>query len=457
MIICPWLYIGIWLSLTDSLIYLVSLLVSQTRKGKGKQSSWQELQHLLSEAAEDKREEVSGSAEKDGGSVSATGEKETEGEGGVGREGPGENGKENTEAADIESEMPAPVATEDEQEERDEVGGDCGEATPTTPTASEPAPAETVDDDTTPDEVIEPNERIKPLHTEEDAPVESTGAVETSDVPSPRQPEEDTPPNEDTPTLNREENEATPTKNRPLTSAEFKEGSLEGCLRRFCSVEVLSGVNRFYCSVCSRRRSDEKSAARARAVRQRETNCENSERGLAEEEGREGGSGSSVDPEPAQPELPAVTESHEPEEEEDCAAEIEEREPRALEADPPGDGRDVDGQTVPSSGEPTGGVEELVEKTAAMQLAEEEEKGRGKESEEDDDKQGDDFGSRSNLGSASQCENGEESDYEGMCVLPNNVSTHVHDHKHCYNLQKYTWYVYIMKNVELRTMPTICR
>ena len=50
--------------------------------------------------------------------------------------------------------------------------------------------------------------------------------------------------------------EATPT----LLIQSCPEDSLEGCLRRFCSPEVLTGTNRFACSICTQRKVAENSS-----------------------------------------------------------------------------------------------------------------------------------------------------------------------------------------------------
>ena len=40
----------------------------------------------------------------------------------------------------------------------------------------------------------------------------------------------------------------------PLTSVDCDEDSIEGCLKRFCSAEVLTGSNRIYCATCTERK-----------------------------------------------------------------------------------------------------------------------------------------------------------------------------------------------------------
>ena len=210
------------------------------------------------------------------------------------------------EGVDIGSETPASAATEELQ------GNLCSnpDTTPLPPAISESNKA--VEDATQPNTMPavqddeHNNERVQLAQAEEQFPVENVDAVETTEDASPRQPEEATttsneyasqttddasprqpeatpPSSEDaktasppqpekaTPPSNTpipcEENMATPTRNQTLTSVQFREDSLEGCLKKFCSVEILTGVNQFCCEVCTRQRASEISAAvRARSA-----------------------------------------------------------------------------------------------------------------------------------------------------------------------------------------------
>ena len=68
--------------------------------------------------------------------------------------------------------------------------------------------------------------------------------------------------------------EATPTPSEtcsPLTSVVCSEDSIEGCLKRFCTPEVLTDANQFFCAMCTRRSSEQKAAAK----RARGSSCEN--------------------------------------------------------------------------------------------------------------------------------------------------------------------------------------
>ena len=176
--------------------------------------------------------------------------------------------------ADIQSETPAAAAAEEQEEAQNEACSNP-ETTPISPIETSTVPEAEVDQHS--------DERVEPTHADEELPADDVVAVETADDALPRQPEATPPPlhkdasqttdnaspmqTETTPPLNK----ATPTRNRPLTSEQFKEDSLEGCLRKFCSVEILSGVNQFYCDVCTQQRARDRAAANATS----ETNREN--------------------------------------------------------------------------------------------------------------------------------------------------------------------------------------
>ena len=70
--------------------------------------------------------------------------------------------------------------------------------------------------------------------------------------------------------------EATPTSLiqscSPLNPVASTEDSLEGCLRRFCSPEVLTGSNRFACSICTQRKAAEKSS-----LQEQDISCDDKE------------------------------------------------------------------------------------------------------------------------------------------------------------------------------------
>ena len=281
--------------------------------------SFQDLQNMLNEADEEREGGERGGEEgekreetKDEGEVGeegGEGEKREDGEEGgdkgvrseakettAGEAEPAEKSEEpENEGADIESETPVSAATEELQ------GSLCSnpETTPLPPAVSESN--KDVEDATQPNTMPavqddeHNNERVQPTHAADQFPVENVDAVETTEDASPRQPEEATTPSNEyssndasprqpeatplssedaappqpekatpPPILNenaREENTATPTRNRTLTSDRFREDSLEGCLRKFCSVEVLTGVNQFCCEVCTRQRASEISAA----------------------------------------------------------------------------------------------------------------------------------------------------------------------------------------------------
>ena len=112
-----------------------------------------------------------------------------------------------------------------------------------------------------PGEAILPNEGVKPAHQEAHLPEETTATEESTNDASPRQLKQATPPLEQPLTCIQVKEEATPTTNQPLTSNDIREDSLEGCLRKFCSPELLSGINQFYCAVCTQRRATERASA----------------------------------------------------------------------------------------------------------------------------------------------------------------------------------------------------
>ena len=55
----------------------------------------------------------------------------------------------------------------------------------------------------------------------------------------------------------------------PLTFASYREDSIEGCLRKFCSKELLTGNNRFVCDCCTRRKANEKAAVKMECEEER--------------------------------------------------------------------------------------------------------------------------------------------------------------------------------------------
>ena len=211
--------------------------------------------------------------------------------------------KSETAGADIETKT-LPMAAEEGREE--EQNDDCSnpETTPPPPTvcgANETRESNAVPGD---DE-----ETVEPARAEEDLPAESTAVMKTEADASPRQPEttppsnegdasprqpdettplsnenhtspqqpeETTPPSNEPTTENDKQNETTPTLNGISTVKQFEEDTLEGCLSKFCSIENLSGVNRFCCSFCTQQRAKEKAAERTRnTARRSRTNGEN--------------------------------------------------------------------------------------------------------------------------------------------------------------------------------------
>ena len=75
---------------------------------------------------------------------------------------------------------------------------------------------------------------------------------ETGDAVLPRQPEETTPNLYDTCS--------------PLNSVVCDEDSIEGCLRKFCSPELLTGSNQFLCSSCTQRKAAQKASLKLKVV-----------------------------------------------------------------------------------------------------------------------------------------------------------------------------------------------
>ena len=134
-------------------------------------------------------------------------------------------------------------------------------------------------------ESTDPNERVKPTHPDVELPAEDAVAVETTTDASPRQPKQATPPsNEPSSTAT---DIAYDDELDPLSSIQFKQGSLEACLKKFCSEEVLSGINQFFCSVCTQRRAQETSAETSTEKKSCKKNCEQKVESPANEEQRE--------------------------------------------------------------------------------------------------------------------------------------------------------------------------
>ena len=137
-------------------------------------------------------------------------------------------------------------------------------------------------------ESTDPDERVKPTHPDIELPAEDAVAVETTTDASPRQPKQATPPsNEPSSTAT---DIAYDDELDPLSSIQFKQGSLEACLKKFCSEEVLSGINQFFCSVCTQRRAQETSANSAETSTEKKSckkNCEQKVESPANEEQRD--------------------------------------------------------------------------------------------------------------------------------------------------------------------------
>ena len=195
--------------------------------------------------------------------------------------------QEDTEA-DIEKEddteakgPPAAIATEDKEEEVENVCDHVGSTELNKNTVSKAG--DTAENGHS--ESTDPNGRVKPTHPDVELPAEDAVAVETTTDASPRQPKQATPPsNEPSSTAT---DIAYDDELNPLTSVQFKEGSLEACLKKFCSEEVLSGINQFFCSVCTQRRAQETSAETSTAENSCKKNCEQKVESPANEEQRD--------------------------------------------------------------------------------------------------------------------------------------------------------------------------